>query len=249
MRPSHQPGKQPIPILVGDANVMASRFVCAELERRSEFDLVGCAATVSQLFELFERRKARVALISATLQDGLLSGLASFPQLREKYSDVRLILMVDHPERELVVEAFRAGARGIFTCYESQFDALCKCISCVHSGQIWANAQQMNCLVDSVAQAPPIRLVNAKGFNLLSKREEEVVRQAAEGLSNHEIAQQLHLSDHTVKNHLFHIFDKLGISSRVELVLYAVSNSKRAPMSVSGDQSSTAMDRGRGEAT
>ena len=82
---------------------------------------------------------------------------------------------------------------------------------------------------------PAVRLVNAKGATLLSKREEEVVRQVAEGLSNHDIAQQLHLSDHTVKNHLFHIFEKLGISNRVELVLYAVSQSKRPAMSVSRD--------------
>ncbi|MGC2323631.1 MAG: response regulator transcription factor [Terriglobales bacterium] len=220
---------------------MASRFVCAELKRHSEFDLVGCAATVRELLELFKHRKAEVALISATLQDGSLSGLAIFPQLREKYPEVRLILMIDHPDQELVVEAFRGGARGIFTCYESQFDALCKCISCVHDGQVWANARQLDCLVDAVAQVPTVRLINAKGFNLLSKREEEVARLVAEGLNNHDIAQQLRLSDHTVKNHLFHIFDKLGISSRVELVLYAVSNSKRPPASTLADDPPLAM--------
>jgi len=188
-----------------------------------------------------ELRNAKVALITSTLQDGLLSGLAIFPQLRPKHPDVCLILMIDHPEPELVVEAFRAGARGIFTCYESQFDALCKCISCVHSGQVWANAQQLDCLINAVAQVPTVRLVNAKGDNLLSKREEEVVRQVAEGLSNHDIAQQLHLSDHTVKNHLFHIFEKLGLSNRVELVLYAVSHSKRPAMSISSDDSPAVM--------
>ncbi len=240
MRLPRQPGKKPIPIVVADANAMASRFVCAELKKHSEFDLIGCAATVGELFELFERRKAKVALISATLQDGLMSGLAIFPQLREKYPDVRLILMIDHPGPEFLVEAFRGGARGIFTCYESQFDALCKCISCVHSGQVWANARQLDCLIDAVAQAPAVRLANAKGASLLSKREEEVVREVAEGLSNHDIAQQLHLSDHTV-NHLFHIFEKLGISNRVELVLYAVSQSKRPAMSVSRDDSPAVM--------
>jgi len=236
-----QPGRKPIPIIVADANVMASRFVCTELERHSEFDLVGCAATVGELLELFKHHTARVALISATLQDGLLSGLAVLPQLREQHPDVRVILMIDHPERELVVEAFRAGARGIFNCYASQFDALCKCISCVHNGEVWANAQQMNCLVDAVAQVPNVRLVNAKGANLLSKREEEVVRLVAEGLSNHVIAQQLHLSDHTVKNHLFRIFDKLGISNRVELVLYTVSHPKRPALSISSDHSTATM--------
>jgi len=111
----------------------------------------------------------------------------------------------------------------------------------VHNGQVWANAEQMNCLVDAVAQVPTVRLVNAKGANLLSKREEEVVRLVAEGLSNHAIAQQLHLSDHTVKNHLFRIFEKLGISNRVELVLYTVSQSKRPAMSVSSDDSLAVM--------
>jgi len=106
-----QPGRKPIPIIVADANIMASGFVCAELKRHSEFDLVGCATNVGELAELFARRAVRVALISATLQDGLLSGLGAFPQLREKYPDVRLILMIDHPEQDLVVEAFRAGAR------------------------------------------------------------------------------------------------------------------------------------------
>ena len=232
-----QPGRKPIPIIVADANVMASRFVCTELERNPEFDLVGCAATVGELLKLFKHGTARVALISATLQDSLWSGLAVLPQLREQYPNVRLILMIDHPEQDLVVEAFRAGAKGIFTCYESQFDALCKCITCVHDGQVWANAQQMNSVIDALVQVPNIRLVNAKGASLLSKREEEVVRLVAEGLSNHDIAQQLHLSDHTVKNHLFRIFEKLGISNRVELVLYTVSYSRRPAMSVSSDDS------------
>jgi DNA-binding NarL/FixJ family response regulator len=220
---------------------MASRFVCAQLRKNSQFSLVGCAATVGGLLQLFERRKAKVALISTNLQDGLLSGLALFPQLQEKYPEVRRVLMIGHPDPELVLEAFRAGARGVFTCYQSPFDALCKCINCVHGGQVWANAQQLNCLVDALAQAHSARPGNGKASNRLSNREQEVVQQVAEGLSNHDIAKQLHLSDHTVKNHLFHIFDKLGISNRVELVLYAVSNSRRTAMSISPDDSPAVM--------
>ena len=73
-----------------------------------------------------------------------------------------------------------------------------------------------------------MRVVNADGMRLLTKREEDVVRLVAEGLQNREIAKELKLSEHTVKNYLFHIFDKLGVSSRVELVLYAVSSAKSA---------------------
>jgi DNA-binding CsgD family transcriptional regulator len=72
-------------------------------------------------------------------------------------------------------------------------------------------------------------------LRLLTKREEDVVRLLAEGMQNREIARELNLSEHTIKNYLFHIFDKLGVSSRVELILYAVSNSK--PIQTAGIQS------------
>ena len=68
--------------------------------------------------------------------------------------------------------------------------------------------------------------VNASGADLLTPREEQVVALVAEGLSNREVARELQLSEHTIKKYMFRIFDKLGISTRVELVLYAVSNGK-----------------------
>jgi DNA-binding CsgD family transcriptional regulator len=75
----------------------------------------------------------------------------------------------------------------------------------------------------------PLRLVNAVGDDLLTKREQEVVQWAAEGLSNREIASRLGLSENTVKNYLFRVFEKLGISSRVELILYAVTQLTNVP--------------------
>ena len=66
-------------------------------------------------------------------------------------------------------------------------------------------------------------LTNAQGVKLLSRQESKIVRLVSEGLTNREIAAELKLSGHTVKNYLFKIFDKLGISNRVELALYAVS--------------------------
>jgi len=74
-----------------------------------------------------------------------------------------------------------------------------------------------------LGEALPMRMIDAKGAVLLSRREQEVVRCVAEGLSNREIAQRLGLTEHTVKNYLFRIFDKLGVSKRVEVVLYAYS--------------------------
>jgi DNA-binding CsgD family transcriptional regulator len=86
----------------------------------------------------------------------------------------------------------------------------------------------MQFVLEALGQVAPLHIVNAKGKSLLSKREEEVVACVAEGLTNREIARQLTLSEHTVKNYLFRIFDKLGISGRVELVLYALSHRELA---------------------
>jgi len=76
---------------------------------------------------------------------------------------------------------------------------------------------------------PSLRVVNVQGSSLLTPREEQVVALVAEGLSNRDIAQELALSEHTVKKYLFRIFDKLGISTRVELVLYAVNHGDHRP--------------------
>jgi len=121
-----------------------------------------------------------------------------------------------------VVEAFRTGARGVF-CRSESLMSLARCIQCVSEGQIWANSKELRYLLEALGEALPLRVVNTQGAALLSRREIEVVRCVAEGLSNREIAQRLGLTEHTVKNYLFRIFDKLGVSKRVEVVLYAYS--------------------------
>jgi DNA-binding NarL/FixJ family response regulator len=78
--------------------------------------------------------------------------------------------------------------------------------------------------MDHISEVPSLRVLNSAGNDLLTPREEQVVALVAEGLGNREIAIELNLSHHTIKKYLFRIFDKLGISTRVELVLYAVNN-------------------------
>jgi DNA-binding CsgD family transcriptional regulator len=82
--------------------------------------------------------------------------------------------------------------------------------------------------VEALAASHTVRAVDAQGLNLLSKRELEVVRCLAEGLSNREIAEHLGLSQHTIKNYLFRVFDKLGVSSRVELLFMTLSQTNQS---------------------
>ena len=228
---------KPIRIVVADANLMACGMVSAGLKRRSQFEVVSYTTSVDELLRLVENAAPEVALIGSTLQDGIFSGLSVLEEIHSKYPEMRLVLLIDSSEPEVVVQAFRAGARGVFDRSESHFERLCKCILRVHQGQIWAKTQQLEFIVNALRPMTSLRVVDAKGKNLLTKREEDLVRLVADGLGNRDIARQLDLSENTVKNYLFHVFDKLGISNRVELVLYALSNSKRPPMSVPGDES------------
>ena len=92
-------------------------------------------------------------------------------------------------------------------------------------GQIWANSNELNLVVNALARTSSSERLSARGGkvpSLLTKREAGIVRLVAEGLTNRDISQQLNLSEHTVRNYLFRIFNKVGISSRLELALYDV---------------------------
>jgi DNA-binding NarL/FixJ family response regulator len=212
---------------------MAGRLLSDQFKRHSGFAVVSCATDRASLLKSVRQIKSEVALISVDLQDGLLSGLVALREVQEADPDIRSILLFDRSEPQLVVEGLRAGARGVFSRGNFDFAALRKCVRRVSEGQIWMGNTELEYALDALIQARPLRVVNPNGLNLLSRREEEVMRLVAEGLGNREIAEQLNLSEHTVKNYLFHVFDKLGISNRVELVLYAMSNSKASPPTAS----------------
>ena len=105
----------------------------------------------------------------------------------------------------------------------------------VRDGQIWANNSQLEHIVGAVMQVPASKFSKTV---LLTKREEEVTRLVAAGLSNREVSEELGLSPHTVKNYLSHVFKQLGISNRTELVLYVLSQTK--PPQAENNQISTA---------
>jgi DNA-binding NarL/FixJ family response regulator len=140
------------------------------------------------------------------------------------YPRIPKVFLIEADDRDLIVQAFRFGARGIFCLTDSSFQLFCECIERVHNGEIWASTHQLNYLLDSFCQVAGLRVVSACGEKLLTSREEQVVALVADGLSNRNVASELGLSEHTVKKYLFRIFEKLGISNRVELVLYAMHN-------------------------
>jgi DNA-binding NarL/FixJ family response regulator len=216
-----------ISIFIASSRIISSELLVSALNRHDRFRVVGSGTTTQEVLEAVRSAPVDIALLNSNLADGPLSGLGVLRKIRECAPDVKSVILLDSHEHSLVVDAFRVGARGVFSLSQSGFKSLCRCVEQVHAGQIWASSSELVQVIEALSELAPIRVVNADGLRLLTDREEDVVRLLSEGLPNREIAKSLKLSEHTVKNYLFNIFEKLGVSSRVELVLYAVSSTKK----------------------
>jgi len=229
-----------ISVLVAESCLMNCELMSAALERYKQRITVVASATDSNEIQAgYEQHQPDICIISAQLKDGPNAGFAALRDLTQKFKNARVILLLDTAERGAVVEAFRAGAQGVFS-REQPFDVLCKSVHKVHEGQVWASNEQIRFLIDALA-APPPPITNAKGAPLLTKREQTLVQLVTEGRSNKDISRELNLSEHTVRNYLFRIFNKLGTSSRLELALYALNQrqSVREPAAASSDDTNT----------
>ena len=211
-----------IDLLISDDSPMGCQLLKSALSRsRSHFRIVGCAVSKADIIRSMKSHPPDIALISDSLQDGPLTGFGVLGELHNSFPKTSVIVLLKSASEDLIIDAFRAGARGIF-CRVEPLHALCKCINAVNQGQIWANSKQLRAVLDAFASAAPLHLVNSQGRVVLTKREIDVVKLVVDGCTNRDVAQKLILTEHTVSNYLFRIYEKLGISSRVELVLYSL---------------------------
>jgi two-component system nitrate/nitrite response regulator NarL len=213
-------GNGSIRVLVTDGTPLTGRLMVDVLSRDRRFAVVDASegsvlATATSLLP-------DVAIISETLGGVPARGFEVLIELRAAVPKTRTVMLLDSGERNLVVQAFRNGARGVF-CRDHPLRMLARCVHKVHEGQLWVNGPQLEFLLETLATAPATRLIDSQGAALLSDREQDVVRWLAEGHTNREIARELKLSENTIKNYLFRVFNKLGMSSRVEVVRYAAS--------------------------
>ncbi|MGA2856018.1 MAG: response regulator transcription factor [Candidatus Sulfotelmatobacter sp.] len=224
MSPPSAAASDAISVLVADSNRMQAQLLTRALRRLPDFHITTCPLETVAILQAVAAAPPQVALLSVTPPVSISDTVMTLRSFHLSHPEVSKVLLVESCDRELVVNAFRSGARGIFTITDSNLRLLCKCLLRVAAGQIWASTEHLNYLIDLVSEVPSLRVVNARGRPLLTPREEQVVALVAEGLGNREIARELNLSEHTIKKYLFRIFENLGISSRVELVLYAVHN-------------------------
>jgi DNA-binding NarL/FixJ family response regulator len=189
---------------------------------RKGFAVETLTGSSQNIISLLAAHKADVAVISEELQDGPQAGAKVLQRLQNSQR-IRSIMLLRSSNPMGVVNAFRGGARGVFYRAHS-LKALSKCIRTVHQGQIWAGNEDLEHLISALSHTKPFHPNNSNGMPLLTRREEEVVRLVADGLKNREIALKLQVKEHSVRNYVYRIFEKLGVSSRVELTLYAFSH-------------------------
>jgi DNA-binding NarL/FixJ family response regulator len=217
----------PISIVVAQRTALAAQLLCRALKgQRKHFVVVGGVDNPNELLRQVVEQHPDIAVVSSNLEGDPRGGLKVIRELRVSAPATRPIVLLDCSDSEQVIDAFSGGAKGV-VCQSDPVQVLCKCIRNVHAGQIWANSRELQWIVKTLGDREPAHVISAKGLPLLTQREEQIVNMVGEGLANHEIAEKLGVSAHTVKNHLFHVYEKLGVSNRVELGLYAQSSRDR----------------------
>ena len=214
----------PVRVIVADTTRMSTQLILQALRRDKRFDAVAGLAAPEEFDAAVSHFKPEVAVIGTGTEGRARNGLDLLRHIQVRYPELQAVMLLDSPTHEVVVEAFRAGARGVI-CRDDGLDALRKCVYAVHLGQIWATNDQLGFVLEAFSRRwVPQTIVDSNGHGLLSKRELDVVRCVSEGMTNRQIASHLALSEHTVKNYIFRTFDKLGVSNRSELILYAINH-------------------------
>jgi DNA-binding NarL/FixJ family response regulator len=220
-----------IRILIADSSRISTQLLSDALKRDPGLDVVSWDGNPSSLISTAQAHSVDVIAISSSLKGQDVEAFQLVRELRSASPASKAVILLDSQKHEDVVNAFRAGARGVFS-RDSSIEMFCKCVHRVHQGEIWADTRGVALAIDALASTPVVRAVDSEGLNLLSKRELEVVQCLVQGLTNREIAEKMGLSQHTIKNYLFRIFDKLGVSSRTELLFMTLSQNNSSEESL-----------------
>jgi DNA-binding NarL/FixJ family response regulator len=217
----NQPLRTKLRVLVADTSHISSQLLSEAVGKDPEIAVVGYSSQPDEIYDLAKNLQPDVLLVNSRLSEEPEAGLSLLGILRTEVPAMKGVVLLNRRGPELVVRAFRCGASGILCA--PTLEMLRKCLSAVHMGQIWANSEELSYVLAALAESPKPQPLESSGLHLLSKREREVVGYLVEGLTNRQIAYALAISEHTVKNYVFKIFEKLGVANRVELAFNLLS--------------------------
>jgi DNA-binding NarL/FixJ family response regulator len=203
-----------IRILIADDHLVVREGLCALINRRTDMQVVADVGNGREAVEQFFLHRPDVTLVD--LRMPLMDGLEVIRAIRERAPDARLIVLTTFDEDEDIYRTLRGGARG-YLLKDASRDELLECIYTVHAGESYIAA--------AVARKAALRL----GSPELSPRELDVLRLVADGKSNKEIGDILQITEGTVKVHVNHILDKLGVSGRTAASVAALERGLLRP--------------------
>src|SRR5579862_5987927 len=211
---------QPVRILIADDHPIFRDGLKRLLESEGEFRVIGEACDGVEAVSLARELVPEVMLLDLAMPRR--QGLETLRELASDAKAVRVILLTAAAEKEQIVEALQLGARGV-VLKDSATQILLKSIRAVMEGEYWVGRESVSNLVQYLrgligSGTPPRR--SRYG---LTPRELEIISAVVAGYANREIAEHFKISEDTVKHHLSNIFDKLGVSTRLELALFAVN--------------------------
>ena len=211
-----------IDIVISDDHALFREGLRKLLDAEPGMHIVGEAVDGEETIKVVGQLKPHILLLDLSLPK--MSGLEVLVELSKLGIDTRTIMLTAGIEREQVVEALQLGVRGIVLKH-SALQVLLKSIRCVSEGQYWVGQEGVSDLIHALRRMKPSGNVSRPGRHFgLSSREMQVIALIVAGYTNKDLARELGISENTAKHHLTNIFDKLGVSNRLELVLYAVDH-------------------------
>jgi two-component system, NarL family, nitrate/nitrite response regulator NarL len=212
-------------VLIADDHALFREGLRKLIESEEGFEVVGEASDGEMLLEL--ARQQRPDLILLDLAMPRRDGMEVLRELGSVEFPVRTLLLTASIDKPQIVQALKLGAYGVIL-KECTTRRLFDGIRCVMAGQYWVGRESVSDLIKALrsVSVPPGGAAPAKGFGL-TPRELEIVPLVVAGYSNPDIAQRCSISEQTVKHHMSNIFDKLGVSNRLELALFAVNHQLR----------------------